>query len=562
MKHLKQRLFRPEQYEKELIPLIEELIGLPSLDELLLRAILKKHSKEGGRLFSKKEIIHGYRHFAHARGWSDRDFVRRIRMRPVRTSSGIVAVTVLTKPYPCPGKCVFCPNDAGMPKSYLLEEQGAQRALHYDFDPYQQTLSRLRSFHDYGHCIEKTELIVLGGSWLSYPEKYQRWFVVRCLDAINDFREEYSENEVDFILSNHATHESEIENDILLNTQRANEQAEARCVGLSFEIRPDQVTEFSSLEMRRLGATKIQIGFQSLSDEILAANNRGHSTDTIRKAMSVLRSAGFKVHAHWMPNLVGSSPEKDIEDFARLFNDKDFRPDELKIYPCCLVETAELMNIYRSGNWAPYSSDELMYVLRKCMEIVPQYCRLTRVIRDIPASEILAGNKRMNLRQLVEASMDEQEIVRNDIRSREIKEESIDWDELQLEEIEYKTSIGEEIFLQYIGDSKKIAAFLRLSLPCRESFIDEIRYQALIREVHVYGNAASIGSRSSNAQHLGLGKKLIARARELSRERGFSKVAVISAIGTREYYRGIGFEDGSLYQHISTSRHAHKGSSE
>lgn len=537
-------------------------MDLPSLDEGLLRTTQKKHSKGGGRLFSKIEIIHGYRCFAQARGWNDRDFVRRIRMRPVRTSSGIVAVTVLTKPHPCPGRCVFCPNDAGMPKSYLLEEQGAKRAQYYDFDPYQQTLSRLRSFYDYGHCIEKTELIVLGGSWLSYPEKYQRWFTVRCLDAINDFRQEYSEDDMDFILSNNAAHERDYNNDDLHMAQRKNEQAEVRCVGLSFEVRPDQVTEYSALEMRRLGATKIQVGFQSLSDEILTANSRGHSTDASRRAMSVLRSAGFKIHAHWMPNLVGSSPKRDVEDFARLFDDKNFRPDELKIYPCCLVETAELMNVYRSGNWAPYSSDELMYVLSQCMEIVPQYCRVTRVIRDIPASEILAGNKRMNLRQLVEASMDEQKIIRNDIRSREIKEESIDWDELQLDEVEYETSIGVEFFLQYISDTKKIAAFLRLSLPCRKSFVDEIRKQALIREIHVYGNAASIGSRSSNAQHLGLGKKLIARARELSRERGFSKIGVISAIGTREYYRGIGFEDGPLYQHVSSSRHAQKDSSE
>jgi elongator complex protein 3 len=578
--------FAPERYEEQLAALIGELDALAELDGEGYRQALRRHPKDGRGFFSKSEIIRGFRHLNRALGWQrdEDEFVARLRMKPVRTASGVAPVTLLTKPHPCPGRCIFCPSDVRMPKSYLSDEPGAQRAAQHRFDPYAQTLSRLRTYHHTGHRVDKAELIVLGGTWSSYPEEYQRWFVKRSFDALNDF-ERWRDGEMaapaeaglqwakleeqidgsrirrgyNRIVSDWA--ESHLDGDHkpeatswhdLAGVQCDNETAASRCVGLVVETRPDHLSSEEVVRIRRLGATKVQIGYQSLSDDVLAANRRGHDVAAIRRAMRLLRGAGLKIHAHWMPNLYGSSPQRDVEDFERMFADPDFRPDELKIYPCSLIESAELMRYWRDGRWRPYDHDELLEVLVECLHRTPEYCRLTRVIRDIPGTDIVAGNRRTNFRELAEAERARRGLPARDIRAREVRHRHVGPDELELRQMRYETAVGEERFLQYVTRDDRLAAFLRLSLPAGPVEIGEIVQSAMIREVHVYGRLVGLGERrAGRSQHLGLGARLIERATELAAEAGFADLAVISAVGTRDYYRRLGFGDGELYQHRS-----------
>lgn len=571
--------FIPEDYEQELRAIIGELIAEPAIDADAIARAVKRHPKDGKYTFSKSEIIRGFRWFAKSSGWEREAprFIERLRAKPVRTESGVAPVTVLTKPFPCPGECIFCPNDVRMPKSYLSMEPGAQRAAQHGFDPYGQTFTRLRAFHNNGHRIDKVELIILGGTWSHYPEAYQIYFIKRCLDAMNDFftapqpyekgddfaaltetidgrtlERSYNVVVTDYLRSAHRVHANEEEASWaeLEAVQKINEESACRCVGLVVETRPDRIDEAEVARIRRLGATKVQIGYQSLDDRVLAMNKRGHDVAATRRAMRLLRLAGFKVHAHWMPNLYGSDAKKDVEDFARIFEDADFRPDELKIYPCSLIESAELMKFYEAGAWRPYEHEELLSVLVECMSRVPRWCRLTRIIRDIPSHDILVGNKLTNLRETAESEAKKRDKRLWDIRAREIKGESFDARALETIETEYETGAGREYFLEVVAPGDRIVAFLRLSLPKTRSFLEEIAQSAMIREVHVYGAVASIGERDpEKPQHLGLGKKLIDRAAELARASGYRDLAVISSIGTRRYYEDAGFTRGALYQH-------------
>ena len=586
--------FAPQRYEDELLALIAELDGLGSWDQAAYERALRHHPKDGRGFFSKAEILAGFRHLNRKLAWQrdDQVFADKIRMKPVRTLSGVAPVTVLTRPYPCPGRCIFCPSDVRMPKSYLSEEPGAQRAAEHQFDPYRQTFSRLRALSNIGHRVDKVELIVLGGTWSYYHESYQVWFVKRCFDAMNDFGSwrrgepiEWPEQpQLDFrtlearvdgadeggkgdqrynrIVTSFAAGADGLDRqsatwEELGAVQADNETALARCVGLVVETRPDHLDLAEAVRIRRLGATKVQIGFQSLDDDVLRLNRRGHDVDATRRAVRLLRQMGFKIHAHWMPNLYGSNPQADISDYRLLFDDPDFRPDELKVYPCSLIESAELMRFYRSGDWRPYSHDELLEVLTVSLAQTPPYCRLTRVIRDIPGTDIVDGNKLTNFRELVEREIGRRGQTLSDIRAREIGSREVSRDELRLDRIEYATSSGREIFLQYVDPRDRLAAFLRLSLPDEPPPIEEIAASAMIREVHVYGRLVAIGGRDEGrSQHLGLGRSLIEHAASEAARGGFADLAVISSVGTRGYYRALEFSDGDLYQHRPTRRSA------
>jgi len=581
--------FEPEVYEKQLAALIAEIEVLALFDQASYESVLRRYPKDGSGFFSKSEIIQGFRYLSRKLEWARDEvaFLEKLRMKPVRTLSGVAPVTVLTKPYPCPGKCIFCPSDVRMPKSYLSDEPGAQRAAQYQFDPFNQSLSRLLTYHNTGHNVDKVEVIVLGGTWSSYPEAYQIWFVKRCFDALNAFSPETPTPYVTRPKTAFDFRDMNVEVDgrsmarsynsivagaldcleptvspleeadwgALELAQKRNESAVARSVGLVVETRPDNLHLEEVLRIRRLGATKVQIGFQSLSDRVLALNRRGHDVADIRRATKLLRQAGFKIHAHWMPNLLGSTPELDVEDFDRLFDDPDFRPDELKIYPCSLVESAELMGYYERREWLPYSQSELTWVLTECLRRTPEYCRITRVIRDIPGTDIVTGNKVTNLRQVAEEEIRLRGLESRDIRAREIRHRSVDPSRLTLRRLDYDTGLGREVFLQFVTPEDRIAAFLRLSLPARQIQIPEIESSAMIREVHVYGHLAAIGQRQgARSQHLGLGRRLIRHARKIATEKNYRNLAVISAVGTRPYYRRLGFSDGPLYQHLELNR--------
>jgi elongator complex protein 3 len=593
-------------HESTVQQILIEVINAPGrLSSRQFSQLVHRYPRPDGGLYSRSDLIQGYRAMAGVYDGIppyDEDVMERLRRKPIRTSSGVTPVTVLTKPFPCPGKCIFCPNDVRMPKSYLSNEPGAQRAEQNSFDPYLQTYIRLKTYYNLGHPTDKIEIIVLGGTWSFYPETYQIWFIKRIFDALHDFGNgidrraeveaalrqgsklhpqnnqtnvtlfgnqlQRSYNQVvqdiyegEMIRSREmvaAIQRGERERDTvdefatwseLEAAHRENETAACRAVGLVVETRPDHISVDEVLRIRRLGCTKVQIGFQSLNDDVLTANKRGHDVAATRRAVRLLRQAGFKIHAHWMPNLYGSSPELDIEDYQRMFGDPDFRPDELKVYPCSLIESAELMERYEDGSWRPYTEAELLDVLQTCFLQTPEYCRLTRVIRDIPGTDIVDGNQKTNFRQIVE-----QHLARNgqrspDIRAREIRHRTVTMDELHLDKIAYESSCGDEVFLQFITAERDIAGFLRLALPVGEPITPELRDCAMIREIHVYGQSLGIGaSQAGRAQHLGLGTRLIEEAVKISREHGYPRLAVISAIGTREYYRQRGFEDVDLYQ--------------
>ncbi|HOZ44894.1 MAG TPA: GNAT family N-acetyltransferase, partial [Candidatus Dojkabacteria bacterium] len=332
-----------------------------------------------------------------------------------------------------------------------------------------------------------------------------------------------------------------------------NEKAYCRNVGLVLETRPDFLSNGELIYLRRLGATKIQIGIQSLSEKVLRENETGRSVEDTKRAFELLRLFGFKIHGHWMPNLYLSTEKEDIRGYKELFT-TPYHPDEMKIYPTSVIPNTELFDLYKKGKYKPYTEETLVKVVGECIASTPRYCRLSRVIRDIPSQEIVAGNKRTNLRQIVEEYLRKKGIEPEDIRSREIKGEDVRREDIVLEKIEYNTSTSREVFLSYkVKAEDKICGFLRLSLPkksiSKKHPLKELRNSSIIREVHVYGKVVGIDkdSKEGEAQHMGLGKELVSLAENISKKKGFKKISVISAIGTREYYKKLGYKRDDLY---------------
>ena len=513
----------------ELMDVLRQIRAAEPWNHKTYLAIVNAHARRTGRLFSKTELMDGYRKLVEMGVLSpDRELEARLLRKPVRTHSGVAPVTVLTKPYDCPGDCIFCPTFVRMPKSYVPDEPGAMRALQNDFDPWRQVTSRLRSFEATGHTANKVELLILGGTWSAYPRAYREWFVQRCLDAMNG-----------------------VDSSSLEEAQRLNEDAPYRNVGLVIETRPDTISRREIQHLRRLGVTKVQMGVQSMDDRILALNKRGHTVEDTRRAFRLLRGAGFKIVAHWMANLYGATPQSDYEDFQRLFDDPAIRPDELKIYPTSLLKEAELYQYYQKGLYHPYDETTLIDLIARCKAHVPRYTRINRIFRDIPSPNIVEGNKKTNLRQLVQQYIVEHDLPRCQcLRCREVRRQKVVEDQLRLDILPYETDINREFFISFVTPEDKVAGFLRLSLPHSPDVvpIDEIKHAAMIREVHVYGPALGLGRDSrGEAQHRGLGSRLVAEAERIAREAGFRELAVIAAIGTRNYYRRLGFELTEYY---------------
>lgn len=599
----------------QLIPLFKELEQHDQLTQKDYFRLIKRYTKPNGDVFAKDFLIHAYRKMAGEHGLQpfSESVIKKIRMKPIRTISGVTPLTVLTKPFPCPGQCIFCPSDVRMPKSYLSDEPGAQRAERNFFDPYLQTYNRLQAYSNIGHPVDKVEIIVLGGTWSFYPEQYQIWFISECFRALNDFgvrddrqqvEKRYQEmlalykKQKEFYLTDNPqdnqqrsqSHQIDGQDlkekynqvisklyvaperkagfdayqvgnwDDLFNQHQENERADVRCVGLVVETRPDSISEAEVIRIRKLGCTKTQIGVQSLQDSVLEKNNRGHDVAATRRAFRLLRQAGLKIHAHWMANLYGSDVAHDIQDFDQLYSDPDFKPDELKVYPCSLIQSAELMQYYQRGEWQPYTHDQLLEVVAHTLIAAPEYTRLTRVIRDIPSADIVDGNQLTNFRQIATQEVHDRGQAGKDIRAREVRNTIVDFEKIRFGEVSYTTSTANELFLQVEAPTKnrhqseyKLLGFLRLSLPTQKPYISELEGSAIIREIHVYGPAQSLGKRIGKAaQHMGFGTQLIERAKKLAAEAGYDKIAVISAVGTREYYRKKGFSDGELYQFTST----------
>jgi elongator complex protein 3 len=526
---MKSRQITPEKMRLARLALAEVLEGTPALEAI-------KHYPTNDGYIGKYALVAAYNEMIEKGELEpDGELLARIRMKPVRTLSGVTTVTVLTKPYPCPGKCIFCPDDVRMPKSYLPDEPGAMRGLHHQFDPYDQVASRLEALEAVGHPTDKIELLILGGTWSSYRRDYQEWFIKRCFDALNGVKVEYDAEK--------------IKKGELDESQRINENAAHRNVGLVIETRPDEVTPDELAWLRYLGVTKVQMGAQSLDDEILALNKRGHTVQELRDAMALLRAGGFKIVLHWMPNLLGATLASDELDFQRLWD--GIAPDEIKIYPTQLLENTELYPYWERNEYKPYTTDELISLLANIKTSIPRYCRANRVIRDIPSTNVVEGNKRTSLRQDVHIEMRKRGTKCECLRCREVRGKAIDIHKLDLDDLVYSAEHAEEHFISFVTPDDNVAGFLRLSLPDEDApntGISDLDRAAIIREVHVYGQSLEVGAeKHGSAQHAGLGTRLLEEAEQVALKSGFERIAVIAAVGTREYYLGRGFTRGELY---------------
>jgi elongator complex protein 3 len=528
----KSRHYTKEQLHTAAVVLEEIRSGIDTMKAV------RAHPLSVGGYIAKHVLVHVYRKKVKSGDLkANEDLLARIRMKPIRSLSGVSTVTVLTEPYPCPGDCLFCPDDSQLPKSYLREEPGAARAFQNEFDPYRQVLSRLDSYRAIGHPITKIELLILGGSWSAYPADYRKRFIKRCFDAMNG---KDSPN--------------------LKTAHTLNENAESRNVGLVVETRPDMINPLEIANMRELGATKVQMGAQSFDNEILIKNQRGHCVEDTLHATALLRSAGFKIVLHWMPNLLGSTLESDREDFQRLWNG-GFCPDELKIYPTQLLEEAPLYDLWKQGKFTPYTTDELVNLIADIKPSIPIYSRVNRIVRDIPSHYIKAGSRRSSLRQDIHAELNKRSQRCRCIRCREVKGRAVDAKDLVFDSHIYHAAYAEEHFMNYSTTDDRLAGYLRLTIPSGSSdplfssqkkalfaLIPELEGAVLIREVHIYGQSLAVGSEQVGAaQHSGLGTALLKKAEHIAKSAGYTKLVVIAAVGTRLYYEKRGFNRTGLY---------------
>lgn len=465
-----------------------------------------------------------------------------IKKRKIRTLSGIASITVLTRDWGCPGKCTFCPTEKGMPKSYLSNEPAVMRAILNEFDPYMQVRTRLDSLKIQGHATDKIEVIVIGGTWSAIPHDYQEWYIKKIYEALNDTKTKKQRPSTSY-----KTKQS------LKTLEKYNQEfAKHKLVGLTLETRPDWINEKEIKLMRQYGCTRIELGVQTIFDDVLDKSNRGHHVDATIKATQLLKDAGFKINYHMMPNLPGSTPKKDIAMFKEIFKNTDFRPDMLKIYPCMVVKEAELYNLWQKGKYKPYTDNQLIRIAKKAKSYVPEYCRIVRVIRDIPAPSIEAGSKTSNLREDIQREMIAEGTPCRCIRCREIKGGVVNANTVKLVRRDYDASHGKEIFLSYEDiKNDKLLSLLRLRIPAKKisKNFPALSHAALIREIHTYGEVVALTKKSRNAkQHKGLGKKLLEEAERIVQEEfNLSSIAVIAGSGVRGYYTKFGYHLKDTY---------------
>jgi len=439
--------------------------------------------------------------------------------KPSKTLAGVTPIAVMCKPKKCKhGTCLYCPS-LGVPQSYTPKSPPVLRAEALGYNPYEQVKSRLKAFKLMNHPTSKIELIVMGGNFLDYPKKYQEWFIKRVYDALNCGKSKD-----------------------LSEAKKRNEKSKHRCVALCLETRPDTCLEKGVVErMLKFGATRVELGVQAIDDSIYKFVNRGHKVKAVIEATKKLRDNGFKVGYHMMLGLPKSNPKKDIQMFKKLFKSPDFKPDQLKIYPCQVIQGAKLVDLFKKGLYRPYSKDDLQEFLIKIMKIIPNYCRVMRVMREIPPEHLVAGIKRIDLRRDVEFELKKSKKKIKEIRFREIgfairdlkKGGKID-SKLKLKITKYAASNGTEHFLEIVNKDNILFGLCRLRI---------IKGSAYIRELHVYGRALSLGEKGKGfGQHRGLGKKLMKEAEKIVKKNKINKLKVISGVGVREYYKKLGYK--------------------
>lgn len=494
----------------------------------------KKLSKDGNNFCIKNaEIKKVYDEMIRKREIiSSPNFEKILITKKIRTLSGVAVIAVLTKPFPCPGKCIYCPSEKAMPKSYLSNEPAVMRAIKTSFHPYLQVQARIKALQLNGHQTDKIELIVMGGTFSYFSKKYQNWFIKECFRAANDYPRNLAKTK---------------NKSNLTKEQKRNEKTKNRIIGLTLETRPDFIDRKEIINFRKLGCTRVELGVQTVFDEILEKNKRGHGVEEIVNATKLLKNSGFKINYHLMPGLLGSNLKKDLEIFKTVFSDSRFQPDMIKLYPCVVTKDSELHNLWKKKKYKPLTNYQTKNLIKKIKKIVPPYVRITRLIRDIPEESILAGPNISNMRQLIQ----KEGVVCYCIRCREVKGNYKSKEKITLDRINYDASGGKEIFLQFINKNKKphpLFALLRLRIPDKKEstshHVDELKNCAIIREVHTYGKMTGINKKDKKSpQHIGLGKKLIFKAEKIAKDEfGLKKIAVISGIGVRNYYRKLDYK--------------------
>ncbi len=452
------------------------------------------------------------------------DSLKTLIRKPTKTLSGVTPIAVMLPPRKCNhGVCIYCPS-LNVPQSYTPKSPVVMRAAAFDYDSYKQVRARIKAFKAMGHPTDKIELIIMGGTFLEYPEEFQYEFIKKCYDALNSKK---SKN--------------------LEEAKKLNETAgKHKCVALCIETRPDRCTEKDIKRMLEFGATRVELGVQIIDDKIYKKIKRGHTVKDVVNATLRLRDSGFKIGYHIMPGLPGSDFQKDLRLFKKMFSDQRFRPDQLKIYPCQVIQGSELEELYWKGQYKPYTKEEIEKLIIEMLKNTPRYCRVMRIMREIPPDYLVAGTTRIDLRKDIEEKLRKEKIKLHEIRYREIgflmrDNAEIDFN-LQLKITKYRASQGEEYFLEIVNKDDILFALLRLRIKNRK---------AMIRELHVYGQSARIGEKPESlnstkkifkVQHKGLGRWLVSEAENIAKKQNIKKLKIISGVGVRNYYRKIGYE--------------------
>jgi elongator complex protein 3 len=466
--------------------------------------------------------------------------VRKTMMiRPIKTASGILVITVMAKPYDCPhGKCIYCPGgkEFNIPLSYTGKEPVTKLAQKFEFDPKSQVVSKLQQQVLRGHNVSKVELVVVGGTFPFMPKDYQRNFAKECFDALNGQ-----------------------ESRSLQEAQNLNEKSQIRCVGFTVETKPDYCKSSHIDLMLELGITRVEIGVQSLQRDVYQNINRGHTIEDVYDSFQISKDSGYKIVVHMMPGLPGSTPEKDLKDFRKLFEDPRLRPDMLKIYPTLLLRDTGLAKLYAKGLYKPYQDDVLTDLLLEMKKTVPSWVRIMRIQREIESENIINGHSISNIRQILQKKLREQGLQCNCIRCREVGIRNVNDQDVKvdLKRFDYDSSDGKEVFLSLEDSSKKVLfGYLRLrklARPHRKELTDRNgKPSAIVRELHVLGQLVDIGRNNdftlSSSQHKGYGSTLLEKAEDIVKnEFATSSISIISAIGTRQYYKKFGYELNGPY---------------
>jgi len=468
------------------------------------------------------------------------DVLTLLQKKPTRTISGVAVIAAMTKPHKCPhGKCIYCPGgvEAEVPQSYTGKEPATRRAIMHGYDPYEQVWARLEQLDRIGHPIDKCELILMGGTLPSQPYAYQEFFVKGCLRAMNDYPKKTKKEKT------------------LEQIQKENETADVRCVGMTFETRPDYAFEPQVDTMLKLGGNRVELGVQTLSDAVYKKVERGHTVADVVHATQVCRDALLKVGYQTMPGLFADE-KQDYKMFKELFSDERFKPDLIKFYPCLVLKGTKLYELWKKGEYKPYTTEQAVKLIAKVKKIVPPWVRIIRIQRDIPIDLVVAGVTKSNLRELVKEEMCAHGDRCRCIRCREIglrtsKEKvKLDMRAIELKRIDYKANGGKEVFLSFEETTNDLLiGFLRLRKPSEGAHRKEMKDSAGIRELHVYGPMVEIGEKPKEKwQHRGYGRELLKEAESIAKDEwGLDGMNIISGIGAREYYKKFGYKRTGPY---------------